>query len=52
MKNTIYLNCKNLITSEAKEQKRISPKDKPMQREVLNNLCDELCRQISWHEMK
>jgi len=52
MKNNIYLMCKTLISQEAKEQKRLNPKDKPMQREVLNNLCDDLCRQIGWHEMK
>lgn len=52
MKNDIYLNCKNLISSEAKEQRRLNPKDKPMQRYILNNLCDDLCRQIDWHEMK
>lgn len=51
-KNSIYLNAKALIKSQAKELKRLSPNDKPYVREVLNNLCDDLIKQFNWHAMK
>ena len=51
MKNDIYLNAKQLVKSQAKELKRLNT-DKPYIREVLNNLCDELCRQFNWYAMK
>lgn len=52
MKNTIYLNAKALIKSEAETLIRQNPKDRPYVRECLNNQCDDLCRQFQWHAMK
>jgi hypothetical protein len=51
MKNDIYLNAKQLVKSQAKELKRLNT-DKPYIREVLNNLCDDLCKQFNWYAMK
>lgn len=51
MKNDIYLNAKALVKKEAKELKRLS-NDKPYIREVLNNLCNDLCNQFNWYTMK
>lgn len=52
MKNQIYKNSKSLLISEAKEAKRLSPKDKPMIREIINNQADQICRQIQFHALK
>lgn len=52
MKNEIYLNCKAQIKSEAIILKRDNPTDRPYIRYHLNNLCDELTRQINWYAMK
>lgn len=51
MKNTIYLNAKQLVKSQAKKLKRTND-DKPYIRYELNNLCDELCKQFNWYAMK
>ena len=51
MKNDIYLNAKALIKKESRTLK-IQNSDNPYIREVLNNLCDELCRQFNWYAMK
>lgn len=52
MKHEIYLNCKAILKETATTEKRHNPKDKARVREVLNNLCDELHRNINWHCMK
>jgi bifunctional DNase/RNase len=52
MKNTIYLNAKELIKSEAKILKRQNPKDKPYIRQFLNDLCNDLISQFNFHAMK
>ena len=52
MENTIYLNAKELIKSEAKILKRQNPKDKPYIRQCLNDLCNDLISQFNWHSMK
>ncbi len=51
MKNSIYLEAKKLIKSEAKELKRTS-NDKPYIRECLNNQCDQMTKQFNWYAMK
>jgi len=52
MKHTIYNNCKALIIEQAKENKRLNPKDKAYNRQVLNDLLDDLCRQLEHHCMR
>jgi len=52
MKNHIYKNCKALIIEQAKNNKKFNPKDKPYGREQLNNLLDDLIRQIDFFVMK
>ena len=52
MKHVIYNNCKALIVEQARENKRLSPRDKAYNREVLNNLLDDLCRQLDFHCMR
>lgn len=51
MKNSIYLNAKELVRDQAKEFKRLS-NDKPYIRYELNNLCDQLCKQFNHYAMK
>lgn len=51
MKNSIYLEAKKLVKSQAKELKRTCT-DKPYIRYELNNLCDSMCRQFNWYAMK
>jgi len=51
MKNSIYLNAKSLMKSEAKRLKAQST-DKPYIRYELNNLCDDLIKQFNFHAMK
>ena len=52
MKKQIYNNCKSLINETANTEHKHNPKDKPRVREVLNNLLDDLIRQIDFHAMK
>jgi hypothetical protein len=51
MKNSIYLNAKSTMKSEAKKLKAQS-NDKPYIRYELNNLCDDFISQFNWHAMK
>lgn len=51
-KNSIYLNCKALLKETAKTEKRHNKNDKPRVRQVLNDLLDELIRQIDYHALK
>jgi hypothetical protein len=52
MKNTIYINAKELIKKEAKTLKTQNPKDKAYIRYNLNNLANELIKQFNWYAMK
>lgn len=52
MRHSIYNNCKALIIEQAKENKRLSPRDKAYNRTVLNDLLDDLIRQIDFHIMR
>lgn len=50
--NNIYQNCKALIKEEADKEHKHNPNDKPRVRECLNNLLDDLIRQIDFHVMR
>ncbi len=52
MKNEIYQNCKSLINETANTEHKQNPKDRPRVREVLNNLLDDLIRQMDFHAMR
>jgi len=48
----IYRNAKTLLTNEAKQARKHHPKDKPMQREIINNQADQQRRQFDFYRMK
>lgn len=53
MKNlTDYQNAKNFLKERANFIKKESPKDKPLQREVINNHLDFLCKNYQFSEYK
>lgn len=52
MKHGVYLNAKQVLISTAKEAKRLSPRDKPMIRQEINDQADQMQRQIDFWCMK
>lgn len=53
MKNSIYQNAKQVLKDTKNRLKREYGKsDKPYQREVLNNTCDDCIKQFNWYAMK
>lgn len=52
-KHQTYINAKNCLISEAKEIKRTTgKKDLPLIRQVINDQCDQMHRQIDFWAMK
>ena len=52
MKHEIYQGAKAVLIKTAKESKRLSPNDKPMQRQEINDQADQMQRQIDFWCMK
>lgn len=47
-----YQYAKKLLKERADFMKKEYPSDKPLQREVINNFCDWLCKNASFSEYK
>jgi hypothetical protein len=45
-KRTEYQNAKSLLKEIADVVKSENPKDKPMQRAVINDTCDSICKDL------